>query len=189
MKKSSIFPFALSLLVLAFSVAINAQDHGCPRGAATPVLKQAVFPKAKFRLAGNNGVETLSLGGGERLIVKTWGCEYYVLTFRFETSRYRHSTRDLEYWFRNAVGRMNEVLPGVDAQIDIEKAVRKLKSYIETQRKTKYRNLKLGEEIMFGGDELDPNGDDITQNVSVENIQKLKNGRYALDISFAAGPL
>jgi hypothetical protein len=186
-KHISTSPFIAALiLMLCCGLAAWAQDN-CTRGMPVPVVKASVYPNVKFTLSPDerSGTETVSLRRGERLVVRNWGCESYVLTFRFETASYRHNPRDLEFWFRNALRRMKEIYPALEAPIDIRKGLQKLRSYIETQRKGKARKLELGREIVFDGYERG----DIRQFVTVDKVQKLKSGIYALEISFSAGPL
>lgn len=177
------------VLILCFKADADGQPVNCPRGVAEPVLRKTVYPRSVFKLGndGRSGTEAVTLSRGDSLIIKNGGCEYYVLTFRFVSSRYRHKTTDLKYWFRNAVDRMREILPGIKTPIDIQKGTAKLRSYVETQRKS--HKVKLGEQIIFGGDGGDRNSNDILQHVWVDRIQKLKGGRTALEISFSVGPL
>ena len=156
----------------------------CIRGAAKPIINKSIYPKTTFVLQPDSitGIETVTFENGEKLTIKNWGCEYYVLTFRFETSRFQQDTTDLKYWFKTATRLVTEIFNGVDAPIDIKKGLNQLKNHIESDQPTNFKNLKLGDEIDFGGSQ-------IRNFVSVDRIEKLTDKKYAVEISFATGPL
>jgi len=77
---------------------------------------------------------------------------------------------------------MRDILVGLQSPIDIKKAINKLNNHIDNDKTNNYKNLKLGEEIDFGGD-------DIRSFVSVDRIEKLTNRKYAVEVSFTTGPL
>lgn len=152
----------------------------CVRSIAKPIVKRSVFPKTSFRLNKDKltGIETVNFKNGEKLIINNAGCEYYALTFRFETARFQARVSDLDFWFKKAVLLMNEIHRGIRAPIDLKKGTAALDRYISRNRS----NLKLTEEIDFGGS-------DIRDFVSINKLQKLRGQRFALEISFATGPL
>jgi hypothetical protein len=156
----------------------------CVRGQAEPIIKKSVFPKAKFILQSDSltAIETLDFDNGDKLIIKNWGCEYYTLTFRFETSRFKDDTSNIPYWYKKSVLLVSELNKGIDAPIDIKKGIGKLINHIDLDMLNNYANLKLGQEIDFGGDE-------IRDFVTVEQIEKLTDKKFAITISFATGPL
>ena len=77
---------------------------------------------------------------------------------------------------------MTEILDGVDAPIDIKKGITQLTNRIDSDQSTNFKNLKLRDEIDFGGNE-------IRDFVLVDRIEKLTDKKYAVEISFATGPL
>lgn len=151
----------------------------CVRGAAKPIIKRSVYPKTTFVLQPDSlsGVETVTFENGDQLTIKNWGCEYYILTFRFETSRLQQDTINLGFWFKSAASLTTEVLDGLEAPIDIRKGIGKLVAYVE-----KKPSLKLGEKIDF-------EAGDIHSFVSVDRVEKITDKKYAVEISFATGPL
>jgi hypothetical protein len=167
-----------------FETQSQIQKEHCTRGKAKPVLKKSVYPEATFILQPDSlsGIETASFDNGDNLTIKNWGCEYYVLTFRFQTSRFQNDTTNLEYWFKTASKLVAEISNGIDAPIDISEGIAQLTNHIDSDQPTNFKNLKLGSEIDFGG-----NG--IRNFVSVDRIEKLTDKNYAVDISFATGPL
>lgn len=188
--KNLILPTFLAMFVsLVCNIEVSAED--CPRGAATPIVKRSVYPRSTFRLDrnGRTAVETVNLGRGDRLTIKHWGCEYYALTFRFVSSRFRRTPEDIDFWYRSAIGRLNRIYKGLNAPVDVKKGVDTLNGHVGPRQAGRSCPLELGDKLMFGGDESDPNGDDIPQVVSVDKVQKLKGNRYAVEITFTAGPL
>jgi hypothetical protein len=57
-----------------------------------------------------------------------------------------------------------------------------LDSYILRDEKNGYKNLQLGEEIDFGGN-------DIRSFATVDRIEKIDDKKFGVTISFATGPL
>ncbi|HEY3403582.1 MAG TPA: hypothetical protein VGK59_09360, partial [Ohtaekwangia sp.] len=113
---------------------------------------------------------------GDRLIISNGGCEYYVLTFRFETSRFEADTTDLNFWSSRIVELMNGVTDGIDAPTDIKKATSILRRHIEAEQ------IQLYDEITFEPGE-------IRGYITIDRIQKVDNKRYGLEISYIVGPL
>src|ERR1044071_5009989 len=128
----------------------------CTRGQAEPILNKSVFPNSKFELLGDSlsGIEAVDLGNGDKLTIRNWGCEYYVLTFNFETSRFKRDTADIVYWYKETTELLYEISKGVDAPIDIQKGTREIVNQIDLDEKNKYKNLKFGQEIDFGESEI-----------------------------------
>lgn len=167
---------------LADSVALTEKhivQTDCARGIAEPIINRTVYPQTTFILLPDNltGIETVAFDNGDNLKIKNWGCEYYVLTFRFETSRLQQDTSKLDFWFKSAGTFMKEILGGLEVPLDIQKGINVLMTHVD-----KNQNLKLGERIDFGGD-------DINSYVSVDRVEKITDKKYAVEISFATGPL
>lgn len=160
------------------------QGEDCTRGAAEPVVRKKVFPKTTFRLLPDkhSGLETVALPSGDRLLIRHEGCEYYMLTFRFETTRFRQSPTDLELWFRNAAQLLTEAAPGLDAPVNIPAGLRALRAYINGHKQGSTQPVALGEEIGYGTESL-------PSFVVVEKVEKLAGAKTAVEVSFAVGPL
>ncbi len=156
------------------------QDIDCTRGQAEPIVIKDIYPKTTFTLQSDNltAIETIELNDGDKVVIKNWGCKYYVLSFRFETSKYAADTTAMKYWYVNSFKLMNEIKHGIDAPIDIEKG---LKAFNEHISKNVF-DLELKTEIDFGENEF-------RNFVSLDNISKIGNNRFAVTISFAIGPL
>lgn len=161
----------------------NLRDE-CARGQAEPIIKKSVFPKTQFILQPDSltAIETVDFDNGDKLTIKNWGCEYYILTFHFETSRFQDDTSNIAYWYKKSVLLLSELSKGLDAPVDIEKGINKLINHIDLDMHNNYKNLKLGQAIDFGGNE-------IREFVTVEKIEKLADKKFAVTISFTTGPL
>jgi hypothetical protein len=161
---------------------LTAQDqrNDCVRGQAESVIKKEYYPNTTFVLQPDSltAIETITFVNGDKLTIRNWGCEFYVLTFRFETSRFKADTTAMKYWYVTAHKMMTEEKHAIDAPIDIEKGLGALNEHISKN----VLALKLQTEIDFGGEE-------IREFVIVEQIEKITNKKYALSISFATGPL
>ena len=151
----------------------------CVRGKAASVIKKTVYPNSTFELNNDNhtGTETVDLGNGDKLIINNWGCEYYVLTFRFETTRFQADTTDFKYWIDKAVILMTEIEKGLDAPLDTPGGTLATKKYLDDSK-----TYSLGEEIVYD--------DDVIRDfVTFDRVQKINDTKYAIEISYAAGPL
>jgi hypothetical protein len=150
----------------------------CVRGQAEPILIKDKFPNSSFKINedGLSGTETTVLENGDKLIIINGGCEYYVLAFRFETSRFQADTTDIIFWLDKGIKLMTEVEKGIDSY-HVTQGIKGLKDFLKTSK-----NLTLGEEIVFDDSE-------IRDFATVDRIQKITDKKYAIEISFATGPL
>lgn len=161
----------------------NKQEEAfvCPRGQATPVLEKEDYPNATFTLEADtiSAIETTLLPTGDKLTVRTWGCEYLVYTFSFETSHFAADTTDLKYWYGAAQKLMTGMLGGTNASLDLKKGIMYLGYYTVNNKGA----LKLGDEIDFS----EPNS--YNNFATLDRIERLANGNYTVSISFSEGPL
>ncbi|WP_158827417.1 hypothetical protein [Mucilaginibacter lacusdianchii] len=159
-------------------------DDECPKGAAEPVLKKSVFPDARFVLQPDHrtGIETLTLKDGDKLTIKQSGCEYYILTFQFETSHFAADTTDITYWSEVTLSLMRNINKGLDTFLDTNEALNKLSARIEKAKANTADKLVLGDEIDFGGP-------DPRQYLIIERISQLADQRYILEVSLYYGPI
>jgi hypothetical protein len=160
------------------------KDSDCIRGKAEPVILKEEYPNTTFILQPDSlsAIETVTFDNGDKLIIRNWGCEYYVLTFRFETTKFQQDITNLEYWFKAAKTLMTNMLSGLDEPFHFKRGLVFLDSYILRDQKNKFKNLKLGDEIEY-------NESKIRSYVTVDKIEKLTDKKYAVTISFATGPL
>jgi len=165
-------------------VVANINSADCARGQAEPIIKKQDYTITTFVLQPDSisAIETVTFDNQDKLIIRNWGCEYYILTFRFETTKYQQDTTNLEYWFKAAHRLMTGMLAGLDAPIDMKKGLVMLESKILQDEKNGYKDLQLEEEINFGSNE-------IRSFISVDRIEKMTDNKFAVTISFATGPL
>jgi hypothetical protein len=159
--------------------SLDENYSDCIRGQASPITKENFFQNTSFKLDINNriGKEKVLLKNGDELTILNWGCEYYVLTFRFETSRFDRDTSDIKYWMRKGIDFMKEIQPGINAPLDIENGTSALENYLE-----KESTYRLGEEIIYQ--------DDIMRKlVSIHRIKKIGKEKIGLEITYSLGPL
>lgn len=156
-------------------------NNDCMRGQPEPVIKKSVFPNATFtpQPIGHVAEERATLPNGDILIIRHAGCEYLVLTFRFETSRFRADTTNTMYWLPIVEIMMQEIIPGIDAPIDIPKAVKFIPLHLALLDSRPY---ELGEEMVV-------NNDIIREFVTLDRIQQVDDNRFAVELSFTRGAL
>jgi hypothetical protein len=162
------------------TASVKDLREDCVRGQAEPIIKKTVFPNTKFILQPDSltAIETVNFDNGDKVTIRNWGCEYYVLTFRFETSRFQADTKAMKYWYVTTYRILNEMQKGIDAPVDIEKGLQALNRHISKN----VFDLKLQTEIDFAGDE-------IREFITVEQIEKLTDNKFAITVSFTTGPL
>jgi len=158
----------------------------CVRGQAEPIVKKKVYPNTTFILQPDklSAYETVTFDNKDKLIIHNWGCEYYVLTFRFETSRFQEDVKNLPFWYQKAHLLMNETMKGLDTTLVTTRQLTTLKTFTEEKIKTNPESFKLDEEIYYGGEDSE-----IQRFITVDKIEKLTNKKYAIEISFSVGPL
>jgi hypothetical protein len=170
----------------ASAVSTLAGDTGnnCLRGVAAPVVKKDIFPKSTFLLQADKltGIETVKLDKDDKLTIKQWGCAYYALTLRFETTRFQNEPGNVGFWYKRAVTLVNEVAKGIDAPLELSKATEVIVEHIEEDVPNGYTNLKYGEE-------MDISNSAIRQFVSIDKVEQLSDKKFAIEITIARGPL
>ena len=162
----------------------TAELMACPRGEAEPIIDMKIFPGATFKLSDDRqvGIQNIDLGKGDHVEVRISGCEYYVLTCTFETSRFSADTTNLQYWFAKTNLLMHQLNKGLKAPIEIDTALGRLSDRISKYNRGIGVPLQLGEEVDFGGQ-------DPRQYFSIDRISQISNKRYQLQIVFAYGPI
>jgi Fe-S cluster assembly iron-binding protein IscA len=151
----------------------------CPRGAPERIVKGSVEPQPAFELDKSKKIalETLQFQNGDRLIVKNGGCEYYVVTFRFETNRFKADTADMLYWLDKSAVLVAEISEAIDAPLDFNDGVAMIKKMNGPEVK-----YEPGQEIVYSEGE-------IRQFTSLDRVEKIDESRYAVEVTFALGPI
>jgi len=167
------------------NVAGDEDSFECVRATPESIVKKKIFPKTKFTLRKNEefpfqpiGFETVEFDNGDNLTIENTGCENFTLIFYFETSRFSGKTDDARFWYRAAARLIEQTRKGlIDDTTLVRNGTKALNSYIK-----KNKTLKFDEEISFGGTV-------IREIVTLGEVEKLKNGRYKIELSFGIGPL
>lgn len=176
-----------TVAVTSSTANINATDtttDECLRAVSEPVVKKSVFPDATFRLEPDHrtGIETLTLPNGDKVTIKQSGCEYFTLTFKFETSRFAADTTNMAYWSNATLQLLRQVVKGIDTPLEMENALAKLSARIENAKTVKEDQLSLNEDIDFGGP-------DPRQYLTIERVGQLAEQRYVIEVSVSYGPM
>lgn len=156
------------------------KPEDCTRAVPDSIVKKSVFPQTTFDLSEDErtGTETVLFSNGDKLTITNAGCEHYYLSFRFESKRFNAPATDTKFWFKRAIELIEETQSGInDASVQMKKAAVALESYIKKTKEPQF------------GDEIDYGGRDIRTFVTVEKVEKLSEGKFALEINFAVGPL
>lgn len=153
--------------------------YECIRGAAEPIVNRDVYPNALFKINDDSltGIETIDFENGEKLKINNWGCEYFVLTFTFETNRFQGDTTDAKFWLDKAIVLMKEVEHGLDSPLDIKGGVIATSKFLQDSAKYNFMD-----EIVYDDSE-------IRDFVRLDRVHKIDNNRYAIQVTFAKGPL
>ena len=163
---------------------IKEDGSSCTRGVPGSIIKKGAFKKMSFELKPNKlvAIETIDFENGDKLIIKDWGCDYYALTFRFETSRFQSEPTNIPFWYKRSVTLLNEINKEINARIDVVKGTDRLMNQIEDEVPNGYKGLALNKELDFEEGE-------IRSFVSIDKVEQLTDKKFAIEITFAKGPL
>lgn len=155
----------------------------CKRKEPMPIVKKGSFPDERFELQPGRqvGIETFKNQNGEKVTIKNWGCEYIALTFHFETARFEGELSNTGFWYKRTATLLNELSGKLDAPIDIAKGAERIVTEIENDVPNGYQNLKLNKELDFE--------DSPRSFVSIDKVEKIDSQKFAIEVTFAKGPL
>jgi len=149
----------------------------CFHGQVKPVIKKSAYPNSLFNRNEDNraAAETVELKNGDKLTINHSGCDYFQMTFRFETKRFQADTTDIRYWIGKGIQMISEIKGGLDSPMDIHGGEIALKEYL-IKKKTPF----LGDFIGYG---------DYPYNklVTFDRVQKLSDKRFAFELTYASG--
>jgi hypothetical protein len=157
----------------------------CVRAVPTAIVKKSVFPNSYFVLKQTQsgdfkipiGIETIKLPSGDKLTIENSGCEYFTLSFKFETARNGKSLSNRRYWSNRLIKLMQQIEPGTESPISIEQGIAALETDISQHPK-----LNIGKEIDYGGSE-------IRSIVAIDRIEQISTSKVALVARFSYGPM
>jgi hypothetical protein len=161
------------------------QAFECVRSVPKSIVKKSVFPNTSFVLKKTNnngltvpeGIETVRLKNGDRLVIVNSGCESVAITFRFEIDRPTGKPKDAKYWYRRSVGLMKQIVNGINSPLNLKTGIVALENY-----SAKNLQPKLGNEIDYGDR-------DIRSTVRLGEVTTATNGRTIVEVLFYYGPL
>jgi hypothetical protein len=157
----------------------------CVRSIPRPIINKSVFPNTKFVLKNIDtggvvvplGLETVEFENGDRLIITNGGCEYFTLSFQFETSQFARKITDTKYWFARSVELMRQIETGIDPSVNIQQGIQALENYT-----LKNPHPSIGQEIDYGGQE-------IRSFVALTEVKRLTDQKFTVIVNFSVGPL
>lgn len=160
-------------------------DSNCFHEEPTGILEKNAFPKMSFELQSDKkvGIETVNFENGDKLTIKDWGCNDYMLTFRFETSRFQSEPTNVGFWYKRTVTLLNEINKKVsDSPINIISGTNRLMERIEEEVPNGYQNLEFNEELGF-------EDGDVRTYVKIDRVEQLSDKKFAIEITFSKGPM
>ncbi len=156
----------------------------CVRPEPEPIIKKEVFPDTTFRLEKNKefpfqhlGYETVEFKNGDKLLIENVGCENFTLILHFEVAGFPDKMDDTRFWYKKSADLIAQANKGINDIYLINGGLKALNSYIK-----KNKQLEFKKEIDFGGSE-------IKYVVSLDEVEKLKDNRVEITVSFGAGAL
>lgn len=163
---------------------IEEGGSDCKRGTPEAIIKKNAFSKMSFELNQDKkqGIETVNFENGDKLIIKNWGCAYDALTFRFETSRFQSEPTDIGFWYKRTVSLLNEINKQINPPIDVVKGTDQLMNAIEEDVPNGYQNLAFEKELTFEEGA-------VRSFVRIDKVEKLSDQKFAVEVTFAKGPL
>lgn len=154
----------------------------CVRGQATSLVKKDIYPDAIFKLNADSltSNESFQLKNGDKVNIHNYGCEYYVLTFTIETTRFPNENYKNEFWYKAIADLMEEISVSVDAPVRLVEGILALRQYAES--KTEGNQMELATPIYYGES-------DISFSVTIDKIDQLNKNIKSIEVTFAVGPL
>lgn len=154
-------------------------DTDCVRGKAEPIVDKHIYPNVQFGMNKDHvtAKETVALGNGDTMTIDNVGCEYYINSFTFITSRFKDDTTNVTAWAAHAVAMLNEVAPALNTPINVKGGILALS-----------KEMKQGKSILLNK-EIDYGSGEIRSFVVLERIGRQANGKYVVVVSFDYGPL
>jgi hypothetical protein len=175
--------FVLAAVLALPPVPGDGADE-CVRGepeAMFPNRVATIRSTAFHPVSSHEATEEVVFAGGERLRIRNWGCEYFVLTFRYE-SKALIASGDGRAWHQRAaevLERLARLKPR--APFDLPLAARQLRKALRTPAA-----LPLEQEIDVEGDGVEF----LQARVSVKGGGALAGGgRGYVEFQLAKGPL
>lgn len=163
--------------------ADQAEDR-CVRGGPEPLFS-GQSPDVKghefTRTSSHEADESVLFASGDRLVIRNWGCEYFVNTFRFESKSIEGHKSSPPYWHKVAAHALRTLAASEpDIVFDLKLAARTLEIKVSNSIE-----LKLDDPYPVEGD-----GTDFLQShVAVKASGKTDKGVGFVVVELSKGPL
>jgi hypothetical protein len=106
MKRSVGYAVVFSIMYLGTVFADRqSADSGCTRGQPEPLFvssNSAVTAHSFKENSSTEAIEEVTFVSGDKLTIKNWGCEYYIISFRYESDGIVSQEESPEFWFTKA---------------------------------------------------------------------------------------
>ena len=149
----------------------------CIRGLPEPFLNKSMFRSTSFRLINREGFETGLLENGDRLDVKNYGCEYYILSFSFQTTRFRTDSLNFILCCDQILDLLYEVKNKATSAVAINDMI------------NTFEKLKMGKSANNFQDEFIIYEGDISTQLKVNRIRQISGYTANYIFDYSIGPL
>lgn len=171
--------------VMTVTTVSTEADSNCIHEEPAGIIEKNAFPNMSFELQPDKkgGIETVNFENGDKLTIKDWGCNDYILTFRFETNRFQSEPTNTGFWYKRTVTLLNEINKKMsDSPINIVFGTNRLMERIEEEVPNGYQNLAFNEELDF-------EDGDVRTFVRIDKVEQLSDKKFAIEITFSKGPI
>jgi hypothetical protein len=163
--------------------ASAAAEETCPRGEPEALFQGKEVKSEIFTPVSNHEAnEEVVFNSGDRLLIRNWGCEYFVIFYRYESAKLLVKSGDTFGVFKKSVELLQKIAAfRPNSVFDDMKAAETLDKMI-----TEGKELTLGQSYPVEGDGFDF----LQTRVVVKGGGSLKNGRGGfIEIELGKGPL
>jgi hypothetical protein len=108
----------------------KTENSHCFNTVTQRVINTSVLPGVEYEQVDLMGYEKLCLPTGDHLLIINWGCEFYHLTFRFETSRFGTDTSNVKQWYSILTQLLYVIEPAIDSPVKIQLGINEIQSYL-----------------------------------------------------------
>lgn len=160
-----------------------AAEETCPRGEPEALFQGKEVKSEIFTPVSNHEAnEEVVFNSGDRLLIRNWGCEYFVISYRYESAKFLVKSEDTLDVFKKSVESLKKIAAlHPNSVFDDKKAAETLKELI-----TEGKELTLGQSFPVEGDGFDF----LQTRVMVKGGGSLKKGRGGfIEIELQKGPL
>jgi len=152
------------------------EKDDCTRGIPGPIIDKSKFPNAEFTLKDRTGYETVWLGHHDLLRIRNEGCEYYSLSFCFETSEFMADPMNVKNTCETFISLLGKIKDAQNSPIDLNEVITELKTYKESAGANLHSEINI-------------NDGDIREFARVVQVKKISPTTSIFEIEISIGPL